>query len=114
MAKKLFAFLGIGDYKSVEYYFQNKKEGYKTEYIQEAITKLLNEQDLNVTVFVTAEARKKHWEPENNKGLESRLKKLNINCKAVNIPDGKQTTMYGKYSQVYIVKLNLMMKYMLM
>jgi len=89
MAKKLFAFLGIGDYKSVEYYFQNKKEGYKTEYIQEAITKLLNEQDLNVTVFVTAEARKKHWEPENNKGLESRLKKLNINCKAVNIPDGK-------------------------
>jgi len=51
MAKKLFAFLGIGDYKSVEYYFQNKKEGYKTEYIQEAITKLLNEQDLNVTVL---------------------------------------------------------------
>jgi len=25
---------------------------------------------------VTAEARKKHWEPENNKGLESRLKKI--------------------------------------
>jgi len=89
MAKKLFAFLGIGDYKSVEYYFQNKNEGYKTEYIQEAITKLLDEQDLNVTVFVTEEARKKHWEPESNIGLKSKLEKLNINCKAVDIPDGK-------------------------
>jgi len=29
MAKKLFAFLGIGDYKSVEYYFKIKKKDIK-------------------------------------------------------------------------------------
>ena len=119
MAKKLFAFLGVGNkdgkYEEIEYYFTGKPEkGYITEYIQEALAELLNEPNLQIIVFVTEKAKDVNWEPKDKIGLKIKLEKLNVNYKAVDIPDGKQIEKYGKYLQRYMMKLNYMMKYMLM
>lgn len=107
MAKKLFAFLGVGNkdgrYDEIEYCFTDKpEEGYKTEYIQEALAKLLHESDLQITVYVTEKARNTHWEPKENIGLKIKLEKLNINCKAVDIPDGKTNNeIWEIFTKVY-------------
>lgn len=94
MAKKLFAFLGVGNkdgkYEEIEYYFTGKPEkGYITEYIQEALAELLNEPNLQIIVFVTEKAKDVNWEPKDKIGLKIKLEKLNVNYKAVDIPDGK-------------------------
>lgn len=107
MAKKLFAFLGIGNkegkYEEIEYFFTNKhEEDYKTEYIQEALVKLLNESDLKVNVFVTEKARNVNWDPEDKIGLKIKLEKLNINYKVIDIPDGKTNNeIWQIFTKVY-------------
>ena len=108
MGKKLFAFLGVGNkqtggYNETEYYFTDKpQKAYKTPYIQEALAELLKEPDLQITVFVTEEARNANWEPEVKIGLKAKLEKFNINCRAVDIPDGKTNNdIWDIFTKVY-------------
>lgn len=86
MARKFLSILGAGNYSTCFYQF---KGIYETMYIQEALTKKIcnnwNDED-EIIIFLTKEARKKHWYNETIK--EQRLSEiLKINCRNIKIKD---------------------------
>ncbi|MHB9922814.1 TIGR02221 family CRISPR-associated protein [Clostridium botulinum] len=93
MARKFLSVLGTGNYKKCFYGFESN---YETMYVQEALIKKYcsnwNEKD-EIIIFLTKEARKKHWNNETIK--EQRLGEIlkescgSIKIKDIDIPVGK-------------------------
>lgn len=108
MARKVFiSFLGTTNYSPTNYFFGEENNVINNvRFIQEASIQLLcndwNEND-KVLILLTKDSRKKNWQDDGHldqdtkeiiklDGLESRLNKLELNCKIgipLNIPDGK-------------------------
>ena len=89
MARKFISFLGTGNYQLCKYRLSENEISDDVIFIQEALVKFLCTgwtKDDSICIFVTKEARAKHWD-----ALESQLKKLNLPCepKAVDIEDSK-------------------------
>ena len=71
--KKFLAFLGTGGYKEMQYTLDGRRSK-PTIFVQEAIIEHLSANGSapeNFYIFLTTEARKKHWESDNN--LRERL-----------------------------------------
>ena len=88
MAQKFISFLGTGDYKPCRYRLGETTTD-EVIFIQEALVSLFcrefTEEDF-VCIFVTKEARKRHWD-----ALRERLGQLNLRCeiRPVDISDSK-------------------------
>ncbi|HOK99902.1 MAG: TIGR02221 family CRISPR-associated protein [Bacteroidales bacterium] len=97
MHRKVFlSILGTGKYELTSYYFDDKSNGYKTRFIQEATIKhFCNNWDENdhIYFFLTNKARTQNWNhPAENgyDGLSEVIGKLNLKAKVdtKDLPDG--------------------------
>lgn len=110
MAKKFLSLLGTGDYKTCIYKLENK---HCTKYVQEALVKEIcggwsNEDE--IIIFLTQEARKKHWCNDNNaeRSLEGILKEIypKPNIKDVAIPSGKNENEIWEIFELILSNIN--------
>ncbi|NLY77780.1 MAG: TIGR02221 family CRISPR-associated protein [Tissierellia bacterium] len=95
MARKFLSFLGTTDYQACTYkYGPSEDLKWFTKYIQEALLRIFcsdwTKEDTAV-IFVTDKAEKLNWynEDDENRRLKTIMEELNINVKAVSIPEGK-------------------------
>jgi CRISPR-associated DxTHG motif protein len=79
MSKRIFVtFLGTGKYEDAQYYFEQagQQERYKTRFVADAITRqlLAMQAGLEVVVFLTPDAKARHWDGEH--GLYAILRSI--------------------------------------
>ena len=103
LARKFLSFLGTTDYQACTYkYGPSEDLKWFTKYIQEALLRIFcsdwTKEDTAV-IFVTDKAEKLNWynEDDENRRLKTIMEELNINVKAVSIPEGKRKMRYGRY-----------------
>lgn len=96
--KHYLAVLGTGNYNEVYYTINGEIPSQPDRYVQAAVLRFRKEElkdgDM-VTIFVTKEAKRKHWEPAEGKGLRETLIELfdgtGIRIQSVDIPDGNHS-----------------------
>ncbi len=101
MGKHFISFLGTGAYQECVYSYKEKM-GKKVVYIQDALIDFFCgdfDKDDKITIFLTAQAKEKHWNGL-NEAIKS--KKLQCNLNPVDIIDSKsEADIWGLFEQIY-------------
>jgi CRISPR-associated Csx2 family protein len=105
MAITFISFLGTGNYNEVSY-IDEKGAVYKTKYIQSALLQkykeILDNDSALIKIFVTQEARKTHWDPQNTLKDELTAFLPNAHIEAIDInPITTEQSIWELFNIIY-------------